>query len=316
MRRIFHLTMLGLAGGAVSACQPDIVVATENIPTAGVRFINAVPDTAGAFGLDLRFVDLTEDNAQFRITYRDGPSALAPFVATQIEFKNARVPADGKRNFRIFLDDTIQSLASSVLKDTVVTLAASTNYTAILWGNSRSAANAPDAMHLTFMTDTVADPAGQVALRVINATSAAIDVRQYVTGGAAAALAAPPTWPAVPAYSASKYVLVAPVVSTIVAPVSILYNVQPAGGGANLFVDAAAMPGVAATCSNLACKPGEQPDVIATPGATVAGSALSAIIFSPTPALARTPQGATFKVPAIAFMWDRRPPTGCAKTLC
>jgi len=100
MRRIFNLTLLCLVGGVVSACQPDLIVATEDIPTAGVRFINAVPDTAGAFGLDLRFVDIFESNAHSRVTFRNGPSSASPFVSTITQFKGARVPANGPRNFR------------------------------------------------------------------------------------------------------------------------------------------------------------------------------------------------------------------------
>ncbi len=416
MRRIFHLTLLCLVGGVVSACKPDSVVATENIPTAGVRFINAVPDSAGAFGMDLRFVDnaIVESNAQFRIAFRNSPSAAAPFVSTAIEFKGARA---GQREFRIFLDDTIQTITSTVVKDTTVTLVASHNYTAWLWGYGRSAA--ADKMHLDFIDEVVADPAAQVAIRVVNATNAAIDVRAYVQG---TAVPAAPTWANVPPFSASAYVLV--------APASMMYNVQPAGGGAALFADARALPGAVASCSGQPCVGAQQPDEIATPGTTVAGSAVSALVFprstppEPKPATApvvtlggagnvdnglhsyrvtfvtpggetdggpasagvvttatagqvalsaiplgsaavtarrvyrtlangssyrllttladntsttytdntadvslgttlptanstvRTPQTAAFAVPAITFMWDRRPPSGCDPKLC
>ena len=43
----------------------------------------------------------------------------------------------GSRHFRIFLDDTLQAIASTVLKDSTVTLEASHNYTFLLWGNAR-----------------------------------------------------------------------------------------------------------------------------------------------------------------------------------
>jgi len=303
MRRIFHLTLLCLVGGVVSACQSDLVVATENIPTAGVRFINAVPDTGGAFGMDLRFVDIFESNAHFRITYRNGPSAGSPFVSTQTQFKGARA---GARKFRIFFDDTLQTIAQFVVKDTTVTLTEAHNYTAILMGNSRSAG--VDKMQLKFFDETVPDPVLQVAIRVINATASPIDVRQYGVGGLAAALAAAPTWAAVPAYSVSTYALV--------APDTIRYNVQPAGGGANLFADAVALPGFVASCSNLLCVGTEKPDIPALPGTKIAGSAVTAIVFPPSAALARTPQAAAFLVPAITFMWDRRPPKGCDPKIC
>ena len=74
MRRIYQLSVLCLAAGVLSACYPDQVVNTENIPTAGIRFINAVPDSSGAFGFDMRFVDIVESNTQFYMTFRDGPT--------------------------------------------------------------------------------------------------------------------------------------------------------------------------------------------------------------------------------------------------
>ena len=51
MRRITQLPALVIAAGALAAlaaCSPDKVVTTEDVPTAGVRFINAVPDTGGS----------------------------------------------------------------------------------------------------------------------------------------------------------------------------------------------------------------------------------------------------------------------------
>jgi hypothetical protein len=112
MRRIFKTSVICLAAGVVIACRPDEVIQTENIPTAGVRFINAVPDT---MPLDFRFVDLVESNAHFRIAFRNAPvtsgtGAAAVTASTQVQYKNARA---GSRQYRIFLNDTIQSVACS-----------------------------------------------------------------------------------------------------------------------------------------------------------------------------------------------------------
>ncbi|MEP6779960.1 MAG: hypothetical protein ABJC26_08730, partial [Gemmatimonadaceae bacterium] len=68
MRRTLTLSLLCIATGLASGCSPDKTILTAAVPTAGVRFINAVPDTAGSLGLDFRFVDLVESNAQFRVT--------------------------------------------------------------------------------------------------------------------------------------------------------------------------------------------------------------------------------------------------------
>src|SRR5262249_31379617 len=135
MRRISQLSVLCLAASVASACYPDQVVNTENIPTAGVRFINAVPDSSGAFGFDLRFVDIVESNAQFRISFRNSPSQTVAsnttdtlVVGTAIQYKNARA---GARHLKIFLSDTLQSIASVVVLDTTANLVADHNYTFI-----------------------------------------------------------------------------------------------------------------------------------------------------------------------------------------
>ncbi len=279
MRRFARLQALVLAAVVSGACSLDEVVTTEAIPTAGVRFINAVPDSAGAFGLDFRFVDLVESNAHFRITFRNGPTtASGVTAATQTQFKNARA---GSRNFAIFLDDTLQAVAQTKLKDTTVTLEAGKNYTAILWGAARAG-----AMKLTFFEDVPADPGANVALRVINATDAAIDARQYEVGGTAPATA---TWANVGPLSVSAFVNV--------APGNIMYNVRAAGGATNLFNDLRALIGQANTV-----------DIEGTPGTTRAGSAVTLIVFPRSTAGSRAPQTAPFQVPAGAFVWDRRPP--------
>jgi hypothetical protein len=306
MRRIFQLSVACMAAGVVSGCKStDQFTPTTPIPDGGVRFINAVPDTGGAFGLDMRFVDIVENNAQFQIAFGNNPVAANGFTAsTKIEFKPTKA---GTRYFKIFLSDTLQSTASTVLNtstlaidpgsasvlanDTTANIATGKNYTFILWGNARG--NAP-AMRLTAFEDDPADPGTNVALRVINATGAAIDVRAYPAGGT---LPAAPTWANVPALSVSTFVNV--------APGSYNYNVQPAGGGTALFADGLAMPGTAATV-----------DISSTPGTTIAGSAITGIVFPRSVAGSKAPQANAFKVPQLSFMWDRRPPRGCNPSLC
>src|SRR3954468_9340690 len=109
MRRILQLSALCLVAGAASACKPDATNANPIAPTAGVRFINAVPDTGAAFGLDFRFVDIVENSAAFRITFRNNPQTSAGVTASAaIQYKAAKA---GSRHFRIFLDDTLQAAA-------------------------------------------------------------------------------------------------------------------------------------------------------------------------------------------------------------
>ena len=298
MRRIYQLSVLALAAGVVSACYPDKVVTTENIPTAGVRFINAVPDSGGAFGFDMRFVDIVESNALFRITFRNSPTQTVSsgntdtlVVGASIQFKDARA---GARHFRIFLSDTLQSIAQTVVADSTATLVANHNYTFILWGNARSPKGAADAMHLSVLDEAPADPGTQVGLRVMNATSAAIDARVYARG---TTVPTSPTWASVAPFSASAWVTQ--------APGTIDYNIRPAGGATALFADRQALPGAAAFSSAGA---GGKIDIDASPGTTVAGSAVTMIVFPRSVAGSRTPQTAPFTIPNVVTMWDRRPP--------
>lgn len=280
MRRFSQLSMLCLAVGAASACStPDTLVPTENIPTAGVRFINAVPDTNA---MDFRFVDIVESNAHFKIGFRNGPASSGGVTASaQIEYKNTRA---GQRHFKIFLNGSTADVASFVLKDTTVTIEAGKLYTAMMWGTARGG-----GMRFVFYEETIPDPGTQVGLRVINATGTAIDVRTFAT---TATLPAAATW-AVPAYTRSSFVTA--------SPSQVRYNVQPAGGGTVFVPEALALIGTPASSSAGT----SVLDIDALPGTTVAGSAVTAIIF---PASVAGSNAAQFAAPGMSFMWDRRPP--------
>ncbi len=290
MRRGLLLSLLCVSVGALTGCQDETEITTENIPTAGVRFINAVPDTAGAYGMDLRFVDDVESNAHFRHVYRSGANTSSGVTAsTSVQFKAARA---GSRHFRIFLDDSLQSVASIVLKDSTVELVAGKNYTAILWGNSRTGQT--PAMKLSFFEETVVAPgANQTAIRVINATGSPIDVRAYE--GTTVPTAA--TWASVAALTASTHIMVDTGI--------IKFNVTPAGGGTALFADAQLLAGAPAYSTAGATG---RLDIEALPGTTVPGSAVTLIVFPRSVVGTRTPQTAAFLVPAGSNVWDRRPP--------
>jgi hypothetical protein len=284
--------MLCLVAGAVGACTPEALVTVPDEPTAGVRFINAVPDTGAAFGLDFRFVDLVEDNSAFRIGFRNNPQTTSGVVgSSQIQYKPAKA---GSRHFKIFLDDTLQAIASIALKDSTVNLEPNHNYTFLLWGNARSTGS--DKMRLTVIDENVADPGAQVALRVINATSAPIDVRQYLATGTVPTAA---TWANLAPYTVSTYVTA--------APSQIRYNVQPAGGGTTLFTDALALIGQPAGTATAGCVVGVDCDAI--PGTTVPGSAVTLIVF---PRSVAGSKAVSFTTPGGSFMWDRRPPRKCS----
>src|SRR5215475_14522478 len=164
----------------------------------------------------------------------------------------------------------------------------------MLWGNGRSPKGSATAMHLTVMDEAPADPGNQVGLRLINATSSAIDARAYARGSAVPATA---TWANVAPYSATTWVTQ--------APGTIDYNIRAAGGATGMFTDRQALPGAAAFSSAGA---NGKIDIEASPGTTVAGSAVTVIVFPRSVAGARTPQTAAFGIPNVVTMWDRRPP--------
>jgi hypothetical protein len=310
MRRIFKSSLLCLAAGVVIACRPDEVIQTENIPTAGVRFINAVPDT---MPLDFRFVDLVESNAHFRITFRNSPvnsgtGAAVVTASTTVQYKNARA---GTRQYKIFLNDTIQDVASTVIDEGQLVLAAGSNYTFIIWGWADPAGfnRQPGSPPMTtlFLEETVPDPGANVALRVINATRGPIDGRVAPT---VATLPGTATWASVASLSVSPFVTVAPDTQ--------VFNIRPEAGaaGTELFANARALVGVPPNssgarnpttqqflpCVGPAVPPPPPPavpplkcDIEASPGTTIAGSAVTAIVFPGSTACSRAPQVSPFQ---------------------
>lgn len=281
MRRTLQLSMLCLAAGAL-ACEPEHVIETEAIPSAGIRFIHAVPDTGA---LDFRFVDIPENSNFANRTFR---------LTSNLYYKPAQA---GERHLRVFLNGTTAEVASQVLVDEVVTLEAGKRYTFILWGYARTGSN--PAMRFDMLEDDPADPGAQVALRVVHAGVGlgSVDVYQYPRGNSAGSSCpgggvpgAAPTW-TVAEFGVSSYVQA--------ATGQICYRATPAGGGATL-ADLRAPTGTAATV-----------DIEGIPGTTVGGSAVSGFVVPRSVAGSAAPNLTT---PTIFFLWDRRPPRTC--TLC
>lgn len=312
MRRISQFSMLCLAAGVLNACKPEEVIPTEDIPTAGIRFINAVPDTGG---MDFRPVDIVENSQFYNVTFRS---------TTLFYYKNARA---GTRHYKIFRTPTATDPAATQIAtaQTVVadlpnlTLEAGKRYTVMLWGYSRTGSS--PAMQVTILTDDPPDPGTQVALRVINAcvpgicgaaATGVLDARAFTNDATDAVTIDAPaaSWPAIAPLTATAYQNVSVCCTgnlpgTPVTAKAYTFDFRPTGAvttGAAL-VAGAGPNGVAETV-----------DIQALPGTNVAGSAVSAIIFPRSVANSQAPQTSSFLVPAIIFVWDRRPPRTC--TLC
>lgn len=270
MRRILKLSLACLTVGLAGACKTaELVHPTGFQPVGGVRFINAVPDSSGALGMNFHFVDIVENSFQYHVTFRNTPNAASPFTSTQTEYKGTL--QGGSRHLRLFLDDTIQAVATTILADTTLNIVAGHNYTAIEWGAGRLAA--PNNMRLSVWEETVPSPGVNVSLRALNTTNASVDVRVYLGPlSAATAAATAITW-TIPAYTASPYISV--------VPGSYFYNVVPTGSPTTttLFADGATLAGTAANCDGLVCLTGQFADIDATAGSTVPGSAITGVIF-------------------------------------
>lgn len=277
MRRSYLLSIVCLAAVVGSACKPEENFTSEDIPTAGIRFLNFVPDTGI---VDFRPVDIVENSTFYNVGFRS---------TTLAYYKNARA---GARHFRVFMSvanfsslpaEQQIAIASTVVQDVNVTLEAGHNYTFILWGFARPGSS--PGLTFTMFDDNPGDPGTQVALRLVNAAAGlgAVDGRQYPTAGTPPGA---PTWAAVPELTASAYVA---------APTgSIKYNVTAAGSPTALFTDPTAIAGAAATV-----------DLDPLPGTTVAGSAITGFVV---PRSVAGSGAINFTTPGLIFLWDRRPP--------
>lgn len=288
MRHILPISMFCLAAGVVGACNPAQEVITEDIPTAGIRFVNAVPDTGG---MDFRPVDMVENSQFYNVTFRS---------TTLLYYKNARA---GTRHFRIFRTPTATdpaevqlATAQTVVKDLPdEVLEAGQRYTYILWGYSRTGST--PAMQVTRITDNPPETGARVAVRVINAcipgvcgaaANGFVDVRVFTTAqGIGSPQAA---WGGVAPLTASAYQSVA------VGAAAYTYDIRPYGGATtgSALASAAAPTGTAETV-----------DIEALPGTSVVGSAVSAILL---PRAVAGSQGGSSTTPGLIFVWDRRPP--------
>lgn len=276
MRRISSLPLLCLAAG-ITACDVERVVETQDLPMAGVRFINAVPDTGS---MVFRFVDIPENNVHWDMPFRNNVVTTSSVPAsTKLQYKASQ---SGERQFRIFMYGTTIDVASTVVHDGTFDFEAGRNYTVLIWGYANPTgpgrpANAP-AMQVDIFPEDVPDPGDQVALRVINTTMDAIDVSYYPDGGTVPATA---TWANVGPMSISPYVTA--------APDTFRYNVKAAGSATNMFSDARALMGAAAVT-------GPPGPLDAFPGTMVAGSAVTALVFPGSVVGSTAPQTGTFIV--------------------
>lgn len=269
------IRILTLCSGAllVAACSDsDSTGVATRPPLAGVRFVNALPDT---FDVDVR--------PQDKLLWRPSASGLKFRASTEYMPTEA-----GTWPFRMFPqpgpNGADPSVVSQVLIDTTLTFEANVNYTVLITGSARA-----NTEKFVVIRDEPGDiGGGKIALRAINASTGAVDV--FITNATGDALPATPTFANVGPIAASAYV-------------------TRAAGAAAARATAAGGSSVSASQAGptAAKAPSTSPENTVFPagGVDAGGSALSAVYF---PASVPGSKAASFASPGIVWYLDKHPP--------
>lgn len=259
-----RVLLLGSAVLVAAACSEDAVskvVSPES--SAAIRWVNAIPDTVG---MDYRIVDYPSNASEPGLVY--GASS-----------GNWRIVPAGSHHIKAFFACPSSlsacnkvSIVSTVIDEATFNLEANKKYTILHYGFAK--AGSTPAKKLVLIEDVVPTvPAGQVAIRVINAAPALGSVSVYsalaaATGGAVTGTAA---YASVAPGTASAWV------NFPVATGTNSYRVTATAPGSTApLVDFLAPAGVAAAPATVTTGA-----LDAVPGARIAGSAFTVVIFGP-----------------------------------
>lgn len=184
--RLSRLVTLCLTGAAaLAACSKSDNVTSPSTPSFGdVRFINAVSDT---LPLDIRMIDQIEWSAfANNLDYRAGTE----YFVTEAK----------SRRIRVFPTSRSITVTSQILLDTTVSVAANTRVTLLLTGSAR----AKNLKFITVNDETAQPPAGQIGVRMVNASSGAVS--GYLVNTTSDALPGSATFSSVGSLGVSSYV--------------------------------------------------------------------------------------------------------------
>jgi len=271
--RFFSLSgVLLLAMG----CSKEKSFTEPAIPMAGIHFLNAVPDTGQ---VDFRVVDIVSSAGLFDANYRTGNMFYTGIEA-------------GTRDVRVFLSSANPAISSQILWDTTYAFSATTNYSFIYAGFSRTGQTPAKAVWVV-ADNATAPGANQIGLRIINAGAGMGNLAINVTHHATDTLPDTPFMANV-AYGAVGTYVNLPV--DAVAADSSRVVVTATGTKTPVLLTVKLPTGVAGS-------PGVDPIA----GARIAGSVMSAVIVPPSVAGSQAPQTAAFLVPTAVFFVDKRP---------
>jgi hypothetical protein len=299
--RLSRVIFAGIVALSLAGCGEDPVskqIAPE--PSAAIRWINAVPDTVA---MDYRIVDYPSN-------------ASEPALAFQSVSGNWRIIPAGTHQVKAFFFCSAAlaglswcadaGVVSQVVDEATLNLGVDKKYTILHYGFAKAGSTPQKSLQvIEDVLPTV--PAGQVAIRVINAAPAFGSINVYAstataTGGAVTGI---------PAFTSVAPGAATPWVNFPVATGSSSYRFAATSTTATtVLADFLATPGVAATAATATTGA-----LDAVPGTRQAGSALTIVVFGPRVAYTlRSPSGATTPVAGtttgamanVADVWPAR----------
>ncbi len=183
--RLSNIVLLGLGLGAMAACSSDDV-STPSLPALGsVRFINAIADTGA---VDINAVDQVENAG--------GIKNLNFKIGTEYQQIEAKA-----RHFRVFANSKNILVSSTPILDTTITVQANARVTWLLTGSAR----AKTLRFVVVSDDATAPAAGMIAVRLVNASTGAVN--GYLVSAVGDAIADPAAASNVPVLGQSPYVV-------------------------------------------------------------------------------------------------------------
>ena len=182
--RLNRLIFLGVSATVLYGCGKDTTAVITPPPNASVRYVNALNDTGS---VDIAMIDQVQWSANAK------PLAFRAGSAYQV------TDATHPRHIRVFPTSTNIAVTSQIIDDETITLTPGTRVTLLLTGSARAG-----TAHFVLISDDIAPPpAGQIAIRAVNASSGAIDA--YVVPRTNTAISGTPTFTNVAPLTASSY---------------------------------------------------------------------------------------------------------------
>lgn len=271
--RLSRFLPLALAVTGLAACQPDAgPFEAPVVPSAYVRFVNAVADTVP---VELRFIDKVEGSAWY-----GQPAFRAVSNYHRVEA--------GARKFRIFPTDPVNavpeiSIISQIMADESFTFQADKYYTVAFTGYARASGN-PRAKVIVLEDNMPSVPSGQIAVRVVNLDpTGAVAVYGSATGTT--------PLPATALFTSVAYGQSSTFAN--VATGSLVFRATRAGS-TTVIAEATAPAG------RVAASPSQSNQG----GYSIAGSILTAFVFPPSVAGSRA---ASFPAAGVVWMQDNEP---------